>query len=85
VNRRARKRGPEPAPLSVEPLSAAVDLLMKRADPTLGFSIRRPRSHQAGLLLLLMSAIVSAALRARRCGRARRGGLPRLQCSKLNP
>jgi hypothetical protein len=45
-------RGPEPAPLSVEPLLAAVDLLMKRAVPTLRFSIRKPRFPQAGLSLL---------------------------------
>src|SRR5471032_1471243 len=38
-------RGPEPAPVSVEPLPASVDLLMKRAVPTLRFS-------QAGLSLL---------------------------------
>jgi hypothetical protein len=38
--------------LSVEPLSAAVDLLMKRAVPTLRFSIRKPRFPQAGLSLL---------------------------------
>jgi hypothetical protein len=41
-------REPEPTPLSVEPLSASVDLLMKRMAPTLRFPIRKPRS-QAGL------------------------------------
>jgi hypothetical protein len=45
-------RGPEPAPLSVEPLSAAVDLLLKRAVPTLRFYIRKPRFPQAGFSLL---------------------------------
>jgi hypothetical protein len=49
--RRARERGPEPAPLSVEPLSTAVDLLMKRAVPTLRFSAREPRFPQTGLSL----------------------------------
>jgi hypothetical protein len=42
-------REPEPTPLSVEPLSASVDLLMKRMAPTLRFPIRKPRSPQTGL------------------------------------
>jgi hypothetical protein len=45
-------RGPEPAPLSDEPFSAAVDLLMKRAVPTLRFPNRKPRFPQAGLSLV---------------------------------
>jgi hypothetical protein len=48
VNRLAGERGPEPAPLFVEPLSASVDLPMKRAVP---------RSPQAGL-----SPVVDAQL-----------------------
>jgi len=49
-------RGHEPAPLSVEPLSAAVDLLLKRAVPILRFSIRKPRFPQAGLSSALCPA-----------------------------
>jgi hypothetical protein len=52
VNRLAGERGPEPAPLFVEPLSASVDLPMKRAVPTLRFSIRKPRSPRRGFRLL---------------------------------
>jgi hypothetical protein len=64
-----RERGPQPVPLSVEPLSAAVDLLMKRAVSTLRFYIRRPRFPQAGL-----SPFASAALRAGGgCGTSNRG------------
>jgi hypothetical protein len=51
-------RRPDPAPLSVEPLSASVDLLMKRMAPTLRFPIRKPRSPQAGL-----SPVVNASYR----------------------
>jgi hypothetical protein len=48
--------------LFVEPLRAAVDLLMKRAVPNLRFSTREPRFPQAGLSLLQMLAIASARL-----------------------
>jgi hypothetical protein len=55
-------RGPKPAPLSVEPLLAAVDPLMKRAVPTLRFPNRKPRFPQAGL-----SFVVGVTYSFRRC------------------
>jgi hypothetical protein len=48
VNRRARKRGPEPAPLSVEPLSASADLPMKRAVPTPASPLESPVPPRRG-------------------------------------
>jgi hypothetical protein len=64
VNRQAGERGPQPAPLFVEPLSASVDLPMKRAVPTPRFSIRKPRSPRRGFRLLWTPAIAASAWHA---------------------